>query len=70
MRNGASDLKIREQGDPLVGLKVHSRAGKMCCATQQDLGGIWLEDYHVALHLGDGYTRLFTEAPKGGIGDS
>lgn len=65
VRNGASDLKIGEQGDPLRSFKVHSRASKMSSATQQDLGGIRLKDHHVALHFGDGDTGFFTEAPTG-----
>lgn len=61
--NGAGDLKIREQGDPLGSLKVHGRTGKMSCATQKDLGGIRLKDHHIAFHFRDGDTGLFTEAP-------
>lgn len=65
VRNGASDLKIWEQSNPLGSLEVHSWAGKVSSATQLDLGGIGLEDNHVALHFGDRDARLFTEAPIG-----
>lgn len=63
VRNGAGDLKIREQGDSLRSLKVHSWAGKMSCATQKDLGGIGLKNHHIALHFRDGDTGFFTKAP-------
>lgn len=63
VRNGAGDLKIREQRNPLGSLKVYRWAGKMSRATQKDLRGIRLKDHHIAFHFRDGDAGLFTEAP-------